>query len=151
MLNNSLMGFSGSSGKEFTCQCRGHRFDSRSGKIPPAAEQLSPCTTIEPVLQSQGTANTKASALQSPCSSSGEATAMRNLHTAMKQAPACYNQRKTHSAAKSQWSQNNNNNNNSVSFPIVSPPLFSPEEKHYVDSVSEQLMFILRKIPHYSL
>ncbi|XP_057590184.1 28S ribosomal protein S28, mitochondrial isoform X2 [Hippopotamus amphibius kiboko] len=39
------------SGKEFACQCRGHRFEPFPGKIPHATEQLSPCaTTIEPVL-----------------------------------------------------------------------------------------------------
>ena len=38
------------SGKESTCQCRRHRLDPRSRKIPHASEQLSPCTTIEPVL-----------------------------------------------------------------------------------------------------
>ena len=33
------------------CQCRGHGFEPWSGKIPHAAEQLSPCaTTTEPVL-----------------------------------------------------------------------------------------------------
>ena len=33
-----------------TCQCRGHGFEPWSGKIPHAAEQLSPCaTTTEPV------------------------------------------------------------------------------------------------------
>ena len=38
------------SGWESACQCRGHRFDPWSGKIPHAAEQLSPCaTTTEPV------------------------------------------------------------------------------------------------------
>ena len=43
-------------GKESTFQCRGHGFEPWSGKIPHAAEQLSPCTTIteparlEPVL-----------------------------------------------------------------------------------------------------
>ena len=38
------------SGWESTCQCRGHEFDPWSGKIPHAAEQLSPCTTTtEPV------------------------------------------------------------------------------------------------------
>ena len=42
------------SGKESACQCRGQRFDPRSGKIPHALEQESPCTTtIEPVLQSR--------------------------------------------------------------------------------------------------
>ena len=39
------------SGKESAYQCRRHRFDPRSGKIPHAKEQLSPsATTIEPVL-----------------------------------------------------------------------------------------------------
>ena len=33
------------SGKESSCQCRRHRFDSWSGKIPHAAEQLSLCST----------------------------------------------------------------------------------------------------------
>ena len=31
--------------KESTCQCRRHRFNPRSGKIPQAAGQLSPCAT----------------------------------------------------------------------------------------------------------
>ena len=39
------------SGQESACQCRGHRFNPWSGKIPHATEQLSPCaTTTEPVL-----------------------------------------------------------------------------------------------------
>ena len=43
------------SGKESTCQCRRHRFDPWSGKIPHAVEQLSSwATTLEPVLQSWG-------------------------------------------------------------------------------------------------
>ena len=33
------------SGWESACQCRGHGFEPWSGKIPHAAEQLSPCTT----------------------------------------------------------------------------------------------------------
>ena len=37
------------SGWESACQCRGHGFEPWSGKIPHAAEQLSPCaTTTEP-------------------------------------------------------------------------------------------------------
>ena len=32
-------------GWESTCQCRGHGFEPWSGKIPPAAERLSLCTT----------------------------------------------------------------------------------------------------------
>ena len=39
------------SGKESTCQCRRHWFDPWAGKIPHAAERLSPCaTTTVPVL-----------------------------------------------------------------------------------------------------
>ena len=33
------------SDKESACQCRRHRFDPWSGKIPHASEQLTPCTT----------------------------------------------------------------------------------------------------------
>ena len=40
------------SGKEYTCQCRRHVFDSWSRKIPHAAKQLSRCsTTTEPALE----------------------------------------------------------------------------------------------------
>ena len=35
----------GSVDKKTTCQCRGHGFNLWSGKIPPAAGQLGPCTT----------------------------------------------------------------------------------------------------------
>ena len=39
------------SGWESACQCKGHGFKPWSGKIPHAAEQLSPCTTTtEPTL-----------------------------------------------------------------------------------------------------
>jgi len=39
------------SGKESTCQCRRHRSNSYSGKIPHAMEQLIlGATTIEPIL-----------------------------------------------------------------------------------------------------
>ena len=38
------------SGKEPTCQCRKHRFNPWSGKIPHGAEQLNPCPATEPVL-----------------------------------------------------------------------------------------------------
>ena len=49
------------SGKEFTCQFRRHRFDPWAGKIPGAAEQLSPgtTTTCKPELQSLETATTE--------------------------------------------------------------------------------------------
>jgi len=42
------------SDKESACQCRKHRFDAWSRKTPLASEQLSLCTTIEPMLQSLG-------------------------------------------------------------------------------------------------
>ena len=52
------------SGKESAWQCRRHGFQPWSGKIPHAGEHLSSCTTtVEPVLQSQGTATTKAHVL----------------------------------------------------------------------------------------
>ena len=39
------------SGLESTCRCRGHGFEPWSGKVPHAAEPLSPCaTTTEPAL-----------------------------------------------------------------------------------------------------
>ena len=47
------------SGWESACQCRGHRFESWSGKIPHAAEQLGPWATttepacLEPVLRNK--------------------------------------------------------------------------------------------------
>ena len=47
------------SGWESACQCRGHRFEPWSGKIPHAVEQLSPCATtteparLEPVLRNK--------------------------------------------------------------------------------------------------
>ena len=47
------------SGWESACQCRGHGFKPRSGKIPHAAEQLGPWATIaeparlEPVLRNE--------------------------------------------------------------------------------------------------
>ena len=43
------------SGKESACQCRRHRFDPWSQKVPHTMEQLSLCvTTTEPVLWSLG-------------------------------------------------------------------------------------------------
>ena len=37
--------YDGSNGKGPACQCRRHRFNPWSEKIPHAVEQLSPCTT----------------------------------------------------------------------------------------------------------
>ena len=81
------------SGKESACQCRRHRFNPWSRKIPHALKQLSPCTTaVEPVLQSPGTTTTEPTAAateahvpESPCSSTTrDVTTMRCLNTAKK-------------------------------------------------------------------
>ena len=51
--------------------------------MPQAAEQLSPlASTTEPTLLSSGAANAEALELQSPCSTTREATAMRSLYAA---------------------------------------------------------------------
>ena len=48
------------SGKESICQCRGHRFNLWSRKIPQAVDQLSPyATTPKPVLCSPCDATTE--------------------------------------------------------------------------------------------
>ena len=49
------------SGWESACQRRGHGFEPWSGKIPHAAEHLSPCaTTTEPALKSLPATTTEA-------------------------------------------------------------------------------------------
>ena len=64
-------------GKESACQCRRHRFNSRSGKIPHAVAQLSPCpTAIEPRCH-----NYRSPGTLEP-SATREAVAMRNPHKA---------------------------------------------------------------------
>ena len=57
------------------CQCRTHRFDLWSRKIPHASGKLSisPCTTT-----------TEVPPTWSPCSTTREVTAIRNLHTSTK-------------------------------------------------------------------
>ena len=53
------------SGWESACQCRGHRFEPWSGKIPHAAERLGPWATVaepvrpEPVLRNKGGLNSE--------------------------------------------------------------------------------------------
>ena len=50
--NNEGWGFSWwPGGKESACQCRRRRFHLWSRRIPPSTEQLSLCTTTEPVLE----------------------------------------------------------------------------------------------------
>ena len=76
------------SDKESSCQCRRHRFDPWSRKIPHATEQLNPCaTTTEPVLWSLGAANTEAHMPYSLGSATREATAVRSTATREQQAP----------------------------------------------------------------
>ena len=66
-------------------QCRRHRFDPWSRKIPHALAHPSPCAmTIEPVFQHPGAATPEARGPQSPCPVTGEATAMRSLCRTMK-------------------------------------------------------------------
>ena len=62
---------------------QGHGFEPWSGKIPHAAEQLSPCaTTTEPACRNYWSSRT-----QSPCSATREATARRSQRTATKGSP----------------------------------------------------------------
>ena len=83
------------SGEESTCQCRRHRFDPWSGKIPHAAEQLSPCATTtglcsgawEMQLLSPRVANSEARVPYSSCCTRG-ATAVRSCALQRKVAPA---------------------------------------------------------------
>ena len=66
--------------KESACQCKGHRLDPRSGKIPHAAKQLIPCTTpTEPVLYSPRTTTTEPMCHDywSPCVTTSEARVPR--------------------------------------------------------------------------
>ena len=69
-------------GKEFVCQCRRHRFNPWSGKIPRAAWQLGPwATTTEPVLWSWEPSYRSPSA-QCPWSATREATTVSSPHRA---------------------------------------------------------------------
>ena len=75
---------------ESACQCRGHRLDPWSAKIPRASGQLSPCTTT-----------TEAHVPQSLCSATREDTARRSPLTETKSSPrslqlekACSQQRR---------------------------------------------------------
>ena len=104
------------SGKESTCQCRRHGFCPWSGKIPHAAEQLSPwAATIEPELRSPGTAATEPAGhsgrgprTQSPCSAASRATAVRSSCAAAREEPlsATRGTPAGNAAAKAQRSQN---------------------------------------------
>ena len=74
--------------KESTCQCRRHGFDPWFRKIPPAAEELSPCaSTTDPGLQSPCVSNTEARMPCILCSATRAATAVRNPCIATRDKP----------------------------------------------------------------
>ena len=90
---------------ESACLCRGHRFDPRSGKIPYATEQLSPCiTTVGPESQSPRATTATTKALE-PMFLIKEATSMRRPRTATKSNPHLPNQIKPVHNMKTQHSQ----------------------------------------------
>ena len=94
------------SGKESACQCRRHRLDPWSGKIPHATEQLIPCaTTIEPVLLNLGVKTTEAHTPQSRCSAAREATTMRCRCTQLESSPRSPRLEKSLHSKKAQHSQ----------------------------------------------
>ena len=83
------------SGKEFTCQCRGHRVHPWVRKIPHATGHLSLCTTTaalcsraqEPQLLNLR-ATTPEARTPRACAPRPEATVMRSPHTTMKSGPS---------------------------------------------------------------
>ena len=82
-------------GNESAYQCRRHRFELWSGKIPQASDQLSLCTTpIKPVFWSLKATTTEpvccnccSPCTQSPCFTAREVTTIRSLCTATKSSP----------------------------------------------------------------
>ena len=88
------------SGRESTCQCRRQESAPWSGKIPHALEQLSPCTTVEPVCRAR---LPQLPTPWSPPSAGKEATGGRSPSTTAREKP--------NAATKSQHSQKNNKYN----------------------------------------
>ena len=79
------------SGKESACQCRRHRFDPWSWKIPHVAEQLGPCAaTIEP-----GALEPRLLSRRGHCSE-------KTSDHRREYPPACHNWRKASAAMKTQ-------------------------------------------------
>ena len=94
------------SGKESACQCRRHRFDPRSGKIPCALEQLSPCAIIsEPVLQAREMRQLKPTHLKPVLCNKRNHGSEKPQHHNWRVAPALHHQRKAREATKTQHSQ----------------------------------------------
>ena len=74
--------------KESTCQCRRHRLNPWSSKVPCAVEQPSPCaTTTKTVLWSRAATTTDACTPQSQTSTTGVSTAMSKPHTTAREKP----------------------------------------------------------------
>ena len=82
--------------RKSTCQCRGYGFDPWSKKSPYTALQLS----LWAQLLSPQAATTEVHALQSPCSTTREATTARSLSSAKTTSPTRYNWRKPLSSNK---------------------------------------------------
>ena len=104
------------SGKGSTYQCRRHGYNPWSGKIPRGAEQLSPCTTTAAANALKGPHDSATGATcpnyrrlhtKSRYFTTGKATAMRSMHTAMKNSPhspplekVCLEQQRSSTAKK---------------------------------------------------
>ena len=103
-LKTQFLDFPG--GQESACQCRIHKFDPWSGRIPPAAERLSPrAATTEPVLLSRRAAAPEPVCCKSgsPCSATREPSAGRDPRTTPGEESHSWRQACT--AAKTQHSQ----------------------------------------------
>ena len=94
-------------GKESFCQCRRHRFNSWSMKIPHATEPLSPRSTATgPVTWTLGATATEAYAAESEGSPARGAATMSSPRSATSQlALVCHNWRRAWGATKIQHSQ----------------------------------------------
>ena len=103
------------SGEESACQCKRHRLNPRSGKIPHAAERLSPwATATEPVPQGPGAAapepsqpaHPRAYALHQETPQPREAPALQP-----ERGPACGNERKAYARNTGRQSRNTSQQN----------------------------------------
>ena len=94
------------SGWGSACQCRVHGFEPWSGKIPHAAEQLSPCaTTTEPALQSPRATTTEPACLESMLRNKRSHHNEKPAHSNEKQPPLAAASESLRAATKTQRSQ----------------------------------------------
>ena len=108
------------SSEESTCQCRRHRFDLWSGKIPHAVKQPSSCAiTTEPILSRPEAAATEVCVPSSLCSAAREVTAVRRLHTAARQQTPPSATRQDWEAMKTQHSQRRKKSDRECSVSIT--------------------------------